>query len=558
MLRRFENGRVLTLDEDRPEAEAVLVAGERIVEVGRARRLTEIAPEAEAVDLEGRVLFPGFIEPHSHVLGYGLAESRAAVFYNRNLAPVTSREELLDAVRDEAREREPGEWITGRGFSPDRWPDRSLPDRDELDRVAPDQPVALNSLGGHILLCNTRALEAGGVTADTPDPENGVVYRDAGGRPTGPLKDGAMLPVFSRVPTPSDDELLEAARVATRRMAAMGITTVHHIRNWLPGGYGPEQIRPFVEMERRRELPIRVWLMVEAYENIARVGDYRHVDSLASLGLRTGFGDRVKLGSVKVIVDGWLDARTSANYEPYADAPELRGYCWREADVSDYRELVWRAHRAGFQLAIHCDGIRSTDIILDAYEEALQRLPRDDHRHRLEHVPILTDEQIERIASLGLSVCTVPTYRMEPWYKAMIARAYGEERARRLTLRYRELLRAGVHVFGGSDCHPCEDRWLSPLGQIRLNSVEGPLEPSNRFSREEAVAMFTTAAARASFEEHEKGRIAPGYLADMVVLDGDPLTVPDGQLGEIRVLRTLVGGETVYQADRARVASPTP
>jgi len=549
MLTRFRNARVVTLDPERPEAGAVLTAGERIVAVGDDAALERAAPDARTVDLGGRVLFPGFVEPHSHVLGYGLAESRAAVFYNRNLAPVTSREELLEAVHEDAREREPGSWITGRGFSLDRWPDRTPPTRDELDRVTSEHPVALNSLGGHILLCNSAALEAGGVDADTPDPENGVIYRDASGRPTGQLKDGAMLPVFSRVPTPTDEQLLEAARVAVRRMTAMGITQVHHIRNWLPGGYGPEQIRPFVDLERRGELPLRVWLMVEGYENIARVGDYRHVESLASLGLRTGFGDRVRLGPIKVIVDGWLDARTSANYEPYADAPELEGYCWREEDVSDYRELVWKAHSAGFQLAVHCDGVRATDIILDAVEDALERLPRDDHRHRLEHVPILTDEQIERIAELGLSVCTVPTYRMEPWYKEMIVRAYGEEKARRQTLRYRELLRAGVHVFGGSDCHPCEDRWLSPLGQIHLNSVEGPLDPANRFSREEAVAMFTTAAARASFQEDEKGRIAPGHLADMVVLDGDPLTVPDDELADLRVLRTVVGGETVYEAD---------
>ncbi len=124
-------------------------------------------------------------------------------------------------------------------------------------------------------------------------------------------------------------------------------------------------------MEQAGTLPLRVWLMFEGYENIATVGDYRHVDRFRALGLRAGFGDRVRLGPIKVIVDGWLDTRTSANYEPYADAPHLRGYCWREEDPADYRELVWRAHEAGFQLAIHCDGLRATDIILDAYEEAL-------------------------------------------------------------------------------------------------------------------------------------------------------------------------------------------
>ncbi len=543
----YTNSRVVTLDPERPVAEAVLVGGGRILEVGSDAGIREMAPASRVVDLGGDVLFPGFIEPHAHVMGYGLAESRAALFYNRNLAPITSREEILDVVRQEASCRPRGEWITGRGFSVDRWPDRSAPDRWELDRVAPDNPVALNDLGGHLLLCNSLALELGGVTKDSPEPNNGVLGRDAAGEPDGRLIDGAMLPVFGKVPTPSDDEMRKAARVAVQNMAAMGITTVHHIRNWLPNGYGPEQIWPFVEMEQDGTLPIRVWLMVEGYENIAQVGDYLHVDRLRALGQRTGFGDRVKIGPVKVIVDGWLDTRSSANYEPYADAPHLRGYCWREEDPSDYAELVWRAHEAGFQLAIHCDGLRATDIILDAYEEAFRRQPRDDHRHRLEHIPIVTDEQIERIARLGLSVCTVPSYRMEPWYKEMICRAYGDEKAHRLTLRYRELKQAGVHVFGGSDCHPCEPQWLAPLGQIYLYSVEGPLNPANRFSREEAVGMFTTEAAKASFEEHDKGRIRPGALADLVVLSADPLTAPDAELKDIEVRRTIVGGDTVFR-----------
>ena len=550
MMTIYTNARVTTLDPEMPSAGAVLVGGGRILAVGDAASIAAASPHARVVDLGGDVLFPGFIEPHAHVMGYGLAESRSALFYNRNLAPVTSREELLDVVQDEVSVRTRGEWITGRGFSVDRWPDRRAPDRHELDRVAPDHPVALNDLGGHLLACNSLALELGDVTRNTPNPANGVVHWDEAGEPNGHLNDGAMLPVFGKVPTPTGDELRAAARVAVRDMAAMGITTVHHIRNWLPSGYGPEQIWPFIEMEQDGTLPLRMWLMMEGYENIARVGDYLHVDRLRALGLKTGFGDRVKIGPVKVIVDGWLDVRSSANYEPYADAPDQRGYCWREEDTSDYRELLWRAHEAGCQLAIHCDGLRATDIILDALEEALRRLPRDDHRHRLEHVPILTDEQIERIARLKLSVCTVPSYRMEPWYKEMICRAYGEEKARKQTLRYRELKEAGVHVFGGSDCHPCEPQWLAPLGQIYLYSVEGPLNPANRFTREEAVAMFTTEAAKASFQEHEKGRIREGYLADMVVLSGNPLTVDGPSLKSIEVRRTIVGGDTVQEMGR--------
>lgn len=220
---------------------------------------------------------------------------------------------------------------------------------------------------------------------------------------------------------------------------------------------------------------------------------------------------------------------------------------WRPGE--DYVDLISRAHNAGYQLAIHCDGLRSTDIILDAYERVLEQSPRDDHRHRLEHLPILTDQQIERIRKLELLVCSVPSYRMNSWYKDMMARAYGPERLP-MTLRYRSLIDAGVHVFGGSDCHPCEEEWLHPIGQIALNAVDGPPTDSERLTREEAVRMFTSGAAFASFDEDRKGTIAVGKLADFTVLTDDPLTVTDDELRKIQVKATIVAGEVMYQAEK--------
>lgn len=547
-LRIFTNARVITLDRNRNTAEAVLVVGNRIAAVGSDRQLRDQAPGAEVIDLGGKTLFPGFIEPHSHVIGYGLVESRAATFYNRNLAPIRSREEMLELVSEEARDRGKGEWITGRGFALDWWEEPKLLTKDELDRVAPDNPVWLNDLGGHILMTNSEALRLANINKDTPEPSNGHIRRDSSGEPNGILNDNAQMPVFDQTPLPTPQELLQAARVATNNMVSMGITSVSHIRNFFPGGYTGDQHRPFIELERMGELPLRVWLMVEAYRHIGLEGDYEHLNSLTSLGQVTGFGGRVKVGPIKIISDGWLDSRTSANYDPYADAPETNGIMYRPPH--DYKELVWRAHKAGFQLAIHCDGLRSTDIILDAYENALQRLPRENHRHRLEHVPLLTDAQIDRISKLGLSVCTVPSYRMEPWYKDMIRRAYGPEKSK-LALRYRSLQQAGVHVFGGSDCHPCVEDWLHPLGQIYLNSVEGPLDTSEKFSREEAVSMFTTKPAFASFEEDDKGSIEPGKLADLVVLSDNPLVVPGEDLRSITVEMTIVDGEVVFRREKS-------
>jgi predicted amidohydrolase YtcJ len=544
-LKLLTGGRVTTLDQARPYAEAVLVTGNRIAAIGSTDMLREMAPDATSVDVSGMFVYPGFIEPHSHIIGYGLAESRAAAFYNRNLASITSKEEMLDLVREEARGRSEGEWITGRGYAISRWPNEKLLNRDELDQVAPRNPVALNDLGGHTTMTNSRALELAGISAETPQPPNGTIFLDASGRPNGILDDAAQAPVLGQIPNPTDGELLQAARVATTNMASMGITMSAMIRNLFPGGYFANQHRPFFEMERTGELPIRIWLMVEGYRDIGQLGEFRYTDALTSLGLPTGFGDQVRVGPIKIISDGWLDSRSGAEYEDYSDRPGHRGYLYRTAE--DYADLVWRAHSAGYQLAIHCDGLRSTDIILDAYEQALDRFPRDDHRHRLEHLPVLTDAQIARIKWLGISVCSVPSYRMNPWYKDMMARAYDPERFG-MTLRYRSLIDAGVHVFGGSDCHPCEEEWLHPIGQIALNSVDGPPNSAERLTREEAVKMFTTWAAYASFDEHRKGSISPGKLADFTVLSDDPLTVSDDELRGIRVTKTIVDGEVVYEA----------
>ena len=544
-IRIFTADRVVTLDPERPSAKAVLVAGETIADIGTLDQMRGQAPEAPVVQIDGGVIYPGFIEPHAHVIGYGLVESRVAIFYHRNLAPITSKEEMLELVAEEARSRPPGEWITGRGYAISRWENEELLTRWDLDRVAPDNPVYLNDLGGHTTMTNSMGLRLAEITRDTPQPFNGTIFLDDSGEPNGILHDGAQGAITSMIPLPTDDELLEAARVATQQMARMGITMSAMIRNGLPGGYGPEQHRPFFRLEEQGELSIRIWLMTEAYRHIGQEGDYLYLDALRSLGIPTGHGDMVRFGPVKIISDGWLDSRSGARYVFYADTPGHPGYMYRPPD--DYTELVWRAHSAGHQLAIHCDGERSTDIILDAYEAALERMPRDDHRHRLEHLPILTDEQIKRIADLGLIVCSVPSYRMNDWYKAMMERAYGPDDLQR-TLRYRSLIDAGVHVFGGSDCHPCEELWLHPMGQIALNSVDGPPNPAEKLTREEAVAMFTTAAAHASFDEDRKGTIAPGKWADLTVLADDPLTATDEDLRGIQALMTVVGGRIVYDA----------
>jgi len=525
------------------------VGGGEILGLGTNEHVHDLAPQADVFDLDGATVLPGFIESHSHLIGLGLTRARSAIFYNMDLAPIGSREDMLDAVADEVRQRPNGEWVTGRGFAYDRWPEKRLLTADELDYVSPDHPVALNSLGGHIMMTNNLGLRQAGINKEFIAPDNGTVEKDAGtGQPTGILHDAGMFSVVNAIPTPTESELLEAARSAVDLLVRLGFTQAHHIRNILPGGYGPEQLRPFVRLHDQGELPLRLRFLTEAYTSIGKVGDYTYIDALRRLGQTAGFGGRIKYGSIKVVSDGWLDARSGAQYEEYEDEPS-KGYMYRPPE--DYKSLISRAHSANLQMVVHCDGLRSLDVILDAYEAAQEETPREDPRHRLEHVSIVTDAQIERIAKLGLMVCNVPTYRNNPWYKDMIRRAYGDRS--RLCLRYKSLQEAGVVVFGGSDCHPGLDEWLSPIGQIYLDSVEGPLDPAEKLSREDAVAMFTTRAAYGTFEESTKGTIEIGKYADLTVLTGNPLTVPDDDLMGISVLLTVVDGDVVYDGRHSAV-----
>lgn len=314
-LRAYTNGHVVTLDSNNPTSEAILVGGGDILGLGSNEQIHDMAPHADVFDLDGATVLPGFIESHSHLIGLGLTRARSAIFYNMDLAPVISREDMLDLVADEVRQRPIGEWVTGRGFAYDRWPEKRLLTADELDHVSPDHPVALNSLGGHIMMTNHLALQRADIDQDFVAPGNGTIKKDARtGQPTGILHDAGMFSVINAIPTPSESELLTAARAAVELLVRLGFTQAHHIRNILPGGYGPEQLRPFVRLNDNGELPLRLRFLTEAYISMGKVGDYTYIDALRRLGQTAGFGGRIKYGSIKVVSDGWLDARSGAQY----------------------------------------------------------------------------------------------------------------------------------------------------------------------------------------------------------------------------------------------------
>lgn len=327
----------------------------------------------------------------------------------------------------------------------------------------------------------------------------------------------------------------------------LGITTLGQIGVWIPpGGYGTERVRPWLEMERAGDLSVRVQLMLEPYELIWEDGEWKYLDDLAELGVRTNFGsEMVDLGPLKIISDGWQDSRTGLMQEPYANDPDRTGYTYR-TDRDDYVRMVEKATEAGLQVGIHADGDGSAELVVEAYESVAKQYPErfDDLRHRFEHARVLTEDQIDRIVDLGIVVCAAPVnYSREPWYFEMLKENVGPARDHEL-LRHKTLHDRGVVVSGGSDLHPGRDRWLSPVSAIHFLVNEGPED--ERFSVEEALRIYSHNGAYSYRREGELGRIEPGLLADLVVLSEDPRDVPDADIEDVAVERTLVDGETVY------------
>jgi len=536
------DGTVLTQDDDRPEAEAVGVVGNRIAAVGATDEVLDSVVDPEVVDLDGRVLLPGFIDAHQHPLGFGLG--RAGIWID--CAGVESVEELVAMAEERAESTPDGEWVFGRGWPMARL-DR-LPTREDFAGRVESNPVWLNDLSGHLWVLNDVAVDRIGLEEVAEPPERGRIDRDTDGTPTGVLRDCTPFE-FAEMDAPVDDgEIREALRATMRTVTAFGITTIGQIGIRIPPGtYGTERVRPWLELERAGELDVRVRLMLEPYEHIHAAGESTYLDELADLGFQTGFGsDRVRLGPLKIIADGWQDAWSGYMQEPYAGAQDgERGYLKR-ADPEDYRRMVRAATEAGLQVAIHADGDASAEVILDAFESVAEAYPERfaELRHRFEHARVLTDEQVERIADLGIDVCAAPVaYSREPWYLDMLRENLGPEREHEL-LRHRSLHERGVVVSGGSDLHPGVDEWMSPLSSIEALVARGPAD--ERFTVEEALRIYTINGAHSYREEDRLGSVTPGKLADLVVLDGDPRSVPPDAIGDIGVETTVVGGEVVH------------
>lgn len=538
----YRNARFITMDEDRPRAEALAVQGDRIVAVGDDYELDGLTA-GRVVDLEGACVVPGFNDAHTHTLQLGLMLSEVPL----ESPPVRCVQDILDAVAARAATTPPGGWVVGCRYDQNKLAERRHPTADELTRAAPDHHVWLKHTSLHMVVVSRSVLDL--IQVDTAVvPDGGWVERNAEGRATGLLLENAQQLVSSLAyPRPLTD-VAAALSLAGRRYASEGITSCQEAG--IGAGLGttsPQDLAAFSYARDAGGLLTRCTLMVAGGALHDLVGhDADAVDLGLDLGIRSGLGDAMlRIGAVKIWADGSLVGRTAAMHAPFADDPDNVGSFLH--DPQALRDLIRRAHRSGWQVATHAIGDRAVGKVLDIYEDVLRETPRADHRHRIEHCAVTTDDHVRRIRDLG--VIPVPQGRFVNELGDGMAAALGPGRVP-WCYRQRSLLKAGIPVPGSSDRPVVNGAPLMGIADmvLRRTSSGAVLNAAECVTAEQALRAWTVHSAYASFEEHVKGRLRPGMLADMTVLGDDLTAIEPEAIPDIPVLQTILGGTPTWTA----------
>jgi len=522
------NGKIWTVNPAEPEAQAVAIAGNRIVAVGTDAEILKLKdPETTQLDLEGRRMLPGFNDAHVHFFAGGANLTGPQLRYSR------SEIELRDTLGAFARRVPQGRWITGGNWDHENWTPARLPTRELIDPVTQNWPVLIKRLDGHMSLANSLALKLAGVDRNTKDVPGGVIVRDEGGEPTGILKDAAQSVVTKVIPPPSAAEIRDAIKAAQTYANAQGITSVQDMSG------APDIFRVYQSMMHDGELRVRI----SAHQPLMTW------KRLAAVGLTADFGNEyLHIGALKGYADGSLGSTTALLFQPYLDAPQTSGI--PSAELSN-PEQMWRnmesADAAGLQIAVHAIGDKANNTILNMYERLENEHGIRDRRLRIEHAQHLLPSDIPRFGRLHV-IASMQPYHLEDdgrWAEKRI----GPERAK-TAYAFRLLLDSGATLAFGSDWDVAP---MTPLmaiyGAVTRRTLDGRHPdgwiPEQKISVAEAVNAYTMGSAYASFEDKVKGSIEPGKLADFVILSDDIFTIDPAKIADTKVVQTIFDGKII-------------
>lgn len=530
----FTNGNIYTLNEGQPRAEAIAVSGGRIVFVGANEDALKLRqPATRVVDFLGATVVPGMTDSHCHIFGVGQREMTL------NLEGTGSLKEFLDKLKERIKAAEAGKWITGRGWIETFWKPQTFPTRHDLDTISPHNPVFLTRADGHGAVANSAALRLAGITKETANPFGGEILREKKtGEPAGMLLDHAQNLVQRHVPQPTPSELEEALLRGAQRSLQLGWCEIQNAGS----------IRAEVDLIRKLYGEGKVKLRI--YNAVYGPGEAAE-RLLKTEPILNAFDHRFTTRTIKVVFDGSLGSRSAALLEPYSDAPDTSGFLTQKE--AELRPMFCEALRRGIQIETHAIGDRANRLILDLYEEAFHAVPPNerkvsDPRWRVEHAQNLTAQDLPRFAQLGVIASMQPSHAIGDLFFAPAR--LGPKRLEG-AYSWKSLLKTGALIAGGSDA-PVErgEPMIEFYAAVSRKSMGGEQRegwhPEQAVSREQALKMFTVWPAYAAFEEHDKGSIEPGKLADLTVLSDDIMKIDEPQILKTRCLMTVIGGEVVF------------
>ena len=538
------NARIYTVNSRQPWAEALAIRGDRIVAVGTTKEIESYrGPSSKVVDAQKHLLLPGFTDSHIHFL------EGAFTLQQIHLNDATSVAEIQQLVKNYAAAHPDEPWILGRGWTYPTFGAGALPDKKILDAVVPDRPVYLTCFDGHTRWANSKALEAAGITRETPDPPGGVIVRDPKtGEPTGVLKEDAADSLVERViPPATREKKLQVIRAALKEANRVGLVRVHSASNigLTIGDWQNADL--YDELRRSGDLTLRFYLAYGAEPPKMTAEQLQAIEAARE----RYHDDWVATGAVKFFLDGVIETHTAAMLAPYSDDPSQSGAL--QWDPAAYQQFVTELDKRGFQIFTHAIGDRAIRLALDSYEAAQKANHTTDARHRIEHIEDVSAADIPRFGKLGVIASMQPLHAypdddtLKTW-----AGNVGPERAQR-AWAWRSIERDGGHLAFGSDwpvvtLNPWPGVENAITRQTTAGDPPGGFVPQERLSLEDTIIAYTLGAAFAGHREKTEGSLEPGKLADLIVIDRDLFKIEPSEIGKTNVLLTMVGGKIVYQS----------